>query len=276
MSHFTVLVIGAKNEEEVDEILHPFWELDLSREEMVEDKRAEFNCEISVNELEKEFALWMNDEKNQEFIQKNNISYESPKEWVENYHEHYLNKEETHYGYYSNPKAKWDWFQIGGRWHGYWKLKEQAIGAGTVGTPSWTLEHKICSDPLKADIVQKRDVDWQGMKEDNIEEAEKVWKEAWKKYPDYEDEKKNKENISSRCFMYDIKEGEMREKYIERRTHFSTFAVVKDGKWYEKGEMGWFGLTANEKQQDKWDREFDKLLKSLPDEEYLCLVDCHI
>ena len=43
MSHFTLLVI---DEEDIESALSPFWELDLNREEMKEDDRAEFVAEF--------------------------------------------------------------------------------------------------------------------------------------------------------------------------------------------------------------------------------------
>ena len=52
MSHFTVLVVG----ENVDEQLHPFWELDLNEDEIKMDSRAQFFIEIKKDELEKKFA----------------------------------------------------------------------------------------------------------------------------------------------------------------------------------------------------------------------------
>lgn len=67
-----------------------------------------------------------------------------------------------------------------------------------------------------------------------------------------------------RCIDFD-------EKYDYR-----TFAVVKDGKWYERGEMGWWALVSNEKSEEDWDREFKALLESVPDDTLLSLYDCHI
>ena len=56
----------------------------------------------------------------------------------------------------------------------------------------------------------------------------------------------------------------------------STFAVVKKGKWYEKGRMGWWGAVHDEKDQDTWNKEFIKMLKSVPEDTLLSLYDCHI
>ena len=60
MSHFTLLVI---DEEDIESALSPFWELDLNREEMKEDDRAEFVAEFKKEDLEKEFIKFKKDNK---------------------------------------------------------------------------------------------------------------------------------------------------------------------------------------------------------------------
>jgi hypothetical protein len=62
----------------------------------------------------------------------------------------------------------------------------------------------------------------------------------------------------------------------EEMKDFVTFAVLKDGKWYERGKMGWWGCVSNEKPEDEWDKEFKKLLYSLEPEDLITIVDCHI
>lgn len=55
-----------------------------------------------------------------------------------------------------------------------------------------------------------------------------------------------------------------------------TFALVKDGKWYEKGEMGWWACVSNEKEQSDWNKEFNDLLESIPNDTLISVFDCHI
>lgn len=51
-----------------------------------------------------------------------------------------------------NPKSKWDWYQLGGRWSGkYIKLKPGAT-SGIVGEPSW------CSKGNGIDAAKKGDI----------------------------------------------------------------------------------------------------------------------
>lgn len=54
-----------------------------------------------------------------------------------------------------------------------------------------------------------------------------------------------------------------------------TFAVVKDGKWFEKGKMGWWACVSDEKDEDQWSDEFDKLLAASGDA-WVTIIDCHI
>ena len=52
--------------------------------------------------------------------------------------------------------------------------------------------------------------------------------------------------------------------------------VTSDGEWVERGEMGWFGISSNEMDDDKWDAKFKEYLKTLGKDIILTQVDCHI
>ena len=67
-----------------------------------------------------------------------------------------------------------------------------------------------------------------------------------------------------------------RDAYIAdiEANFFGTFAVLMNGNWYEKGEMGWFACVSDE--NPDWKNEFSKLLESIPDDALLTVVDCHI
>ena len=69
-----------------------------------------------------------------------------------------------------------------------------------------------------------------------------------------------------------------KEEYCKEdgNSAISTFAVLKDGVWYEKGEMGWFGMTSNEKDQNEWNTQVALMLESLPDDTLISIYDCHI
>jgi hypothetical protein len=52
--------------------------------------------------------------------------------------------------------------------------------------------------------------------------------------------------------------------------------VLKDGKWAERGEMGWFGMVSNEQDKNAWDQQFNDMLDALPDDTLITICDCHI
>ena len=75
------------------------------------------------------------------------------------------------------------------------------------------------------------------------------------------------------------------EQYLTSRFEYAkkcqdeavvTYALLKDGKWYQRGQMGWWGMASDEKDQDVWNQEFTKIVDSLPDDTMLTVVDCHI
>lgn len=69
-----------------------------------------------------------------------------------------------------------------------------------------------------------------------------------------------------------------RDEYLDRarKGAIATFAFVKDGEWFERGDMGWFGCVSNEKDKNTWNDVFNKMLDDLSPDTWLTLVDCHI
>jgi hypothetical protein len=60
----------------------------------------------------------------------------------------------------------------------------------------------------------------------------------------------------------------------ERMKTLIPFAIVTpDGKWHEKGSMGWWGIVVDEK--DTWKEEALEILKKYRDHVAI-VVDCHI
>lgn len=54
------------------------------------------------------------------------------------------------------------------------------------------------------------------------------------------------------------------------------FCIVIDGVWYEKGEMGWWAMTSNEKTEVDWKTEVKSLIESLPEDTIVYNMDFHI
>lgn len=258
MSHFSVLVIGENWEEQ----LEPYWELDLPNKEMEKDPRAVFEVKIKEEDLEEEFRKFLVDPEKQKYMQENKLSYSSSSEWLKDWHGFVYSSEHKAYGYWHNPKAKWDWHKMGGRWCGFFKLKEGKKGLALGQPGAGDNEPEFDSDQ-----ALKGDIDWDFMLSHNTKEAEKRWEEM---------KNDGKLTDDDKYWRYSCEKGETKEEYIKERSTVSTFAVVKDSVWYERGKMDWWGIVTDEKEHDKWNEEWTKLVMSLPDDTLLTIVDCHI
>jgi hypothetical protein len=206
------------------------------------------------------------------------------------------------YGYWSNPKAKWDWYKLGGRWMGFFLATEgvdtTTFSRGTPGTFDNT------ADPNTFDRIKKGDVDIEVMQASERARASEHYDkflaatnglpiplsfaEIKLQYVDIDDARSayhdqpfikamhtTLDSWADPFTVYYVNNGG-KDRYVEERvgTVFTTFAVLKDGIWYERGEMGWFGYAANI--DAGWDLKFKKLWDSIPDDVYVSLYDCHI
>lgn len=78
-----------------------------------------------------------------------------------------------------------------------------------------------------------------------------------------------------------LKNGnEVDEDYVSEVDFDKTmtpFAFIDtEGRWHEKGEMGWWCTTNNEKTEEDWERIFKYYLRTLNGDEIITVVDCHI
>ena len=192
------------------------------------------------------------------------------------------------YGRWENPNAKWDWYTVGGRFNNFLLLK----------------------NGLKADSARKGDVDWETMKNDAGHAAAErydlfqrhfgklpvnvSWEDSITKFDEDYDAARNFYRNQDRVVEYDKKCRELnigngfydspddflisKEQYVEnaRRDAIRTFAVLIDGTWNEKGEMGWFGVVHNEKEADNWRDIYETILNNISDDMQITVVDCHI
>jgi hypothetical protein len=211
--------------------------------------------------------------------------------------------DKNRFGYWSNPNSKWDWYQLGGRWKGFFKAKD--LKTAILGE-SGVFDNEAMEG--WADQLEKKNIDIEGMRNYKGEKAAEAydafhvivngreipnWKEIREKYSEEDIDKARDEyrmnpvvqdmdkdeNFKHYSIFSDIIEfAETRADYIQntRNSALQTFAVVKDGKWFERGEMGWFGITHNEKDDFEWGKEFSKLIDNLPEDTLLSLYDCHI
>lgn len=179
----------------------------------------------------------------------------------------------------TNPNKKWDWYKIGGRWRNWIPRK----GGGDC------------------DSCLRRDFDIERKRNERGDEAADLWDHAysihkgeswrtWESLGDMEIEAKRKAYWDQEPLKAMRKDEKLkceedydqfqqpREAFVQaaRDRAVSTYAIVKDGKWFSKGEMGWFGISFDEVGQENWNAEVSKMLDELPGDTLLTVVDCHI
>jgi hypothetical protein len=320
MSHFTVLVIG----DDAEKQLQPFHEYECTGTE--DEYVVDVDKTEEVQEwLKEEIFVGKNKDTGEEDFEYNE---ESAKESLNDYQKITRQKDfenknadiedeiKEYFGYdkregkwfrKTNPNAKWDWYQLGGRWHNFFKLKPGA--KGKYGDSS--LLAPTADEAGYADAALKKDIDFEGMRDeagkkafDRYEDAMKVighlppnesWeslRERFQKEGKSNDEARDAYWAQERCVACKSVSHEndpaglrwdgpdaflvSQEEYVKnaRNAAISTFAVIKDGKWYEKGSMGWWAIVSDE--NSNWGEEFAKLLDEVADDTMISVYDCHI
>lgn len=207
----------------------------------------------------------------------------------------------------TNPNKKWDWWQLGGRWSGFLKLK--AEGAGVTGKPGLMGSH-FAKGEDRADQATKGSIDFEGMREASAAKAAEKWDkaaaakvaaghaadsawESWEKCRDVlhaGDIEGARKFYGAQPVMTAVNKAldfpwdgvdeflTPREEYVrqQRDRAITTWAIVYRGEWSEKGSMGWFGMSSGDIPQKDWNRLFNEFIDRLPDDTLLSVVDCHI
>ena len=179
-------------------------------------------------------------------------------------------------GYFHNPNAKWDWYQIGGRYRD--RLVTQKGKKGDKQEQYVGTLYKE-SQEGRADEALKGDCDWLEMhqNEQDYKNGLREWELC---VEDAVPRNEEEEKIKKWAYKteYYIETYKNKETYAKCCSNFTMWAILKDGVWYEKGEMGWWGCSGDSPEERlKWELGFyDNFIKDLPDDTLLTVVDCHI
>lgn len=277
MSHFTVLVTNTQDND-IDSQLERFYEQGEEGDYFME-KEVYITAEDMKKKAEEVIKEYEEMHKKSpegnwgKSLKEARENYEAGEygEVCTSWHGGMIDEDSSLY-FVSNPDAKWDWYSIGGRWTGFFKLKEGATGefhgqSYYLNDKEREADEKLRAEGRVADVCKVKDIDW-----DAMDKAEK--ERRGKFYDEYHSAEK-KPFIWSEKEVKEIKELS-REEYINLPISHATFAVLHNDVWYERGSMGWWGIVSDEMDTDKWDTEFRKLIESLDPETEVTVVDCHI
>lgn len=201
-----------------------------------------------------------------------------------------------------NPKSRWDWYLLGGRWTGYFALK--AGRTGEVGEPGLMTSSAPAG---RVDQARKDDIDFDAMRaahekdaRDEISRALSVLAGAvplmpWAAYHDVysTDIDKARQAYHAQPALAALREARLdpiecpfdfyclgsvdpETVYVTRAVALRTtpFAICTADGWAEKGRMGWFGVVHDE--ADDWPERAWKIIDSAADDALFSLYDLHI
>lgn len=214
----------------------------------------------------------------------------------------------------TNPNKKWDWYQIGGRWAGFFKFKPEFKQEHAQSIPnfSWGWDAESINEKSSGfvDSGLKKHIDFNAMRQDAANKAsakyDKMmlvfgdapkavsWAEIASDYISGKDNNRQKylDLYNAQERVQKLKNSDVegviweksedynisKEEYIQNAWNraISSYAIVYNGEWYQKGTMGWFGFSSDEMSQEEWNNKVTELIDSLTDDTRLTMVDCHI
>lgn len=283
MSHFGVLVVG-----DVEEQLAPFHEFECTENDdqyvqdldITDEVRLEFDNEDEESDIIKYCEEWRGIKK---------VPFgESPD--LAGIHK---------YGYIlvdsdnklvkaidrTNPNKKWDWYQIGGRWKGY-LLHKNGNRVDSLSKGNWAIDQLIEQVTTEANKEFDRFEEvtkglpmaraWDELLQDKSFDDIQKRKEFYHNQPMIKAWSEANKNVWMDAFG-PFSRG--RNHYIESEIFASIipYAYVNNQTWKAIGEMGWFGVSTNEVDDEiSWCKQTLEEIKSLPDDTIITIVDCHI
>lgn len=213
----------------------------------------------------------------------------------------------------TNPNAKWDWWVLGGRWCGFFPVKPDLAMTELAGIKAGQgagAASGLRPDRGNADQLRVSEVDFATARSEAEAHAHelfdrwerlvavhgraKSWtecldghqgdrdaaREVYNSQPlvNAADRSREDGGMGFRLGCWIIALGYDRELYVtkQRNAALVPYAVVYNGKWTAKGEMGWWSCSDDKVSEAGWCERVARLYDDLPPDTLLTLVDCHI
>lgn len=236
MTHFSLMILTSSSGN-IEKIMEPYDAnkavgpcIDVPREEYLEEMRGYYPGYSVLSD--DEFIEKMKDEEDALFDDSGNLLT-------------------TH-----NPKGKWDWWVVGGRFNNLLKLKDGSRWyVAKVGEIDFSNDHEIY---LEA-------------------------KRFWELYIEGQEPINSQEEVTIVAYgskEYYIKSYGTKENYADLESRFQTWAVITpDGKWHDNniGIRQGFVLTTRLDDYATWIKNYyTNFIEGIDPELYAVIIDCHI
>ena len=278
MSHYTVAVITDKLNK-IGEMLAPYSE-NMEVEPYVDETK-----EAIINSAkERKERVLQRKEKGEELdkydIEYLNANTDEELYKLQIYEDESYDKNGNHLTTY-NPNSKWDWYEIGGRWNKILLVKEEVKDI-EEGTPSWgnldSINKKAPEGFKWVTGAKIKDIEFEKAIEFNNTYNKSI--RFWELYGQEPQNEEEKEMIKWEIYKkeYYIERYETKENYAKINSIFTTWALLDEKGWHEKGEMGWFAIANDTKDSELLfiEKFTETIQKPENQDKYLVIVDCHI
>lgn len=197
--------------------------------------------------------------------------------------------EESHgYGFYCNPYAMWDWFQIGGRWPVTFLVKDTCTEY-SYGERSWgnnELEYPAPEGYMWVSAARKKDIEWAVMKDWYIQQAKKRFNALEAMFVSRLAEPDDHLRVEDGCvysyweLIYKI--GETEEEYLNRlgypdsRQYPVSFCDLIDENHWNAQEHDYKSPENDEVLAQTWEETIQQYIDDLDDDDVLVSIDYHM
>lgn len=191
----------------------------------------------------------------------------------------------------TNPNKQWDWWQLGGRFSNKLLLKNGArANEGAAGEIDWdgmlaekAVQAAALYDRIMVGIAGREVQSWEQVlkRRDAGEFTIDSAREFYHAQPVVQELKASKaiDDWYGAEELSGVLAAKDRQTYIDRqaKANASTWALLQDGHWHERGSMGWWGMSdATEGSTLDYTENFWLTIRALPPDTHVAVVDCHI
>lgn len=182
-----------------------------------------------------------------------------------------------------NPNSRWDWYEVGGRWHNILltKINNNDVIDGNTSLFNLNDNYKEAPNGYKwVDGARIKDIDFK-----KAIEFKNTYQKAirfWETYIEGQDPitEEEKEDIKWEVYKkeYYIERYKTKENYAKMQSTFTCWALLDETGWHEKGKMGWWAMNDSTKDSELlFTEKFTETInKPENQDKYLIIVDCHI
>ena len=214
--------------------------------------------------------------------------YKTMHEFAIDYCDYEYDESMQGYGYYCNPNAMWDWYQIGGRWPVTFLVKDTCTEY-SFGERSWGNDDEDfpCPDGyMWVSAARKKDIEWDAMKKWYLGQAKKRFTALEAMFVTGIIEPEQYMQVKDGC-VYSVmdliyKIGEPEEEYLTRmgvtdkcKYPVSFCDLINEDDWIAQGN-DYFSPEHRNEPALTWYDTIQQFIDDLDDEDVLVSIDYHM